>query len=100
MSFTQTIRSPDRRPLGTVDQVKTRLNEAFSGMRYVRIDESPDLPFPRWSWVRLVLWLYRPRYPYWESHFEGEQFIAEFKFDHSRTVRKITVTLYGRGTTG
>ena|ERR1700730_11172410 len=100
MSFTQVIKRADRRPLGTAEEVKVRLDEAFPGMRYVRIDKPSELPLPRWSWLRLVLWLNRPRYPYWESHFEGEGFIAEFKFDDSGTVRKITVTLYGRGTTG
>jgi hypothetical protein len=100
MSFTQVIKRADRVPLGPAEEVKARLDEAFPGMRYVRIDKSPELPLPRWSWLRLLLWLHSPRYPHWESHFEGEQFIAEFKFDDSRIVQKITVTLYGRGTTG
>jgi len=64
MGFTQVIRRADRRPLGTDDDVRARLNKAFPGMRYVRIDNPPDLPLPRWSWLRLLLWLYRPRYPY------------------------------------
>src|ERR1700692_1131464 len=102
MSFGQVIRRADRQPLGSDEEVKAKLDEAFPGMRYARVDRPPPLPLPRWSLrsslVRLVLWFNRPRYPYWSSHFEGDQFIAEFHFDFGSAVREIRVTLYGRGT--
>ena len=104
MGLDQVIRRPDRRPLGSDEQVKAGLDKAFPGMRYVRVEESPPLPLPRWrlraNLVRLMLWLNRPRYPYWSTHFEGDQFIAEFSFDSASAVGEIRVTLYGRGVTG
>src|SRR5712691_5217364 len=100
MGLDQVVRRADRRPLGTDEEVKAKLDEAFPGMRYVRVDGPGPNPFPRLSFWRLVLWFYRPRYPYWSTHFGVDQFIAEFNFDSAPAVREIRVTLYGRGVTG
>jgi hypothetical protein len=104
MSLSEVIRRPDGRPLGSDEEIKARLDEAFPGMRYVRVDGPTPLPLPRWSLrsslLRLILWFNRPRYPYWSTYFEAERFIAEFEFDSASAVREIRVTLYGPGTTG
>jgi hypothetical protein len=103
MALGAVIRRGDRQPLGTADEVKDELKEAFPGTRFILIRgphpiESMMMMHPKGlSLVRLLTWLFREKYPHWEGNFEGAEFAAEFKLPVGPVVRKVRVTLYGRG---
>jgi hypothetical protein len=100
MSFSGFIRQQDGGPLGSVDDVKARLNEAFPGVEFTLVkDGGPPIPrFSRlgifvsvWSFLGLVR---TPPYPHWCGVFQTK-FTAEFIFDQREPIRRIEVTMYG-----
>ncbi len=104
MSLSAVIRRPDRQPLGTVEEVKARLSEAFPGMEFMLV-ESPGPnaipPFSRLG-IFLAFWTFlglarSPPYPHWHGLFQGIG-AAEFTFDQKEPIRLIQVVLYGRTT--
>ena len=91
------ITGPNGQPLGSPDDVKLRLDEAFGAVRFVLVrDEGAAKP----SGLAKILFLFlRPKeYPYWHGSFEGQEFATTFEFTAKPIVPKIAVTLYGRGT--
>ena len=98
MSISGIIRRGDRRPLGSLEQVKTRLNEAFPGTQFTFVSDSNVIQPSGFNLVRLLFWLFNPRCPHWEGSFEGGEFIAVFSIDSGPIVDTVEVTLYGRGT--
>jgi hypothetical protein len=101
MALGGVIRRGDRQPLGTADEVKTELKEAFPGARFTLVRGphpiEPTTEPNGFSLLRFLSWLFRESYPRWEGNFEGAEFAAEFKFPDGPVVEKVTVTLYGRG---
>jgi hypothetical protein len=103
MSLRGTIRRPDKGPLGTVDEVKHHLSEAFPGVQFSYVAEEPcglaevrknmSLLLRLW---RLVL-SERTRYPHHYGLFEGTGAV-EFYFEPEEPVRWIRSTSYGRTT--
>lgn len=100
MSLGATLRRADRRPLGSDEDVKAKLSEAFPGIAYIFVEHSPPLRLPRFSPLRLWIWLFRPSYPHWYGHVQKPRFAVEFIFDSCPAVRSVRVTLYGAGTDG
>ena len=98
MALGGSIRRRDRKPLGDAEGVKSRIIEAFPGVDFLLITEPEAWPAPNSILLRLVSSLWKTRYPHWEGHFEGEEYIAAFQLDAGYDVKVVDVTLYGRGT--
>ena len=100
MALGGVIRRGDRQPLGTAEEVKNALKDAFPGTKFtlVRGPHPVELAIERNGsiLIRLLFWLFRESYPRWEGNFEGAEFATEFKFPDDPVVEKVTVTLYGR----
>ena|SRR5437899_7108371 len=95
MSLSGIIRRGDRQPLGSPEQVKTRLNKTFPGTQFTLVHESSvtqpkgfELP-SGFGLVSLLFWLFKPRYPYWEGSFEAGKFAAVFELGAGPTVKHI-----------
>jgi hypothetical protein len=104
MSLSAAIRRADRQPLGTVEEVKTRLTEAFPGVQFTLVETPGPNPIPRFSrlGIFLAIWsllglVRHPPYPHWHGLFQGIG-AAEFTFDQKEPIRIIEVMLYGRTT--
>jgi hypothetical protein len=55
MSLSAAIRRADRQPLGTVEEVKTKLTEAFPGVQFTLVETPGPNPIPRFSRLG-ILW--------------------------------------------
>jgi hypothetical protein len=100
MALGGVIRRGDRQPLGTVDEVKDQLNDAFPGSTFTRVHGPHPIEamLEKQSPVaRLLSRLFRENYPRWHGSFSGAEFAAEFRFPDSPMVKQVRVTLYGRG---
>jgi hypothetical protein len=97
MALSLWIRPADKRPLGDAEEVKAELNEAFPGIRFIRVDGPGPVTAHVSGIAALLLWFFRPRYPYWSGLFDGGQFHAEFEIPITRTIHMIRGTLYGSG---
>jgi hypothetical protein len=102
MSLTGTIRRRDRRPLGTVEEVKRHLSEAFPGTRFTYVaSKPPGAAAIRWPLrARLLFAVFgtRTRYPHHSGLFErtlGDPAAVQFYFEASEPVRWIRATSYG-----
>jgi hypothetical protein len=102
MSLRGTIRRPDNGPLGTIEEVKGHLSDAFPGVRFAYQAVEPsgvaealkDMP------LFLRLWLSilgeRTRYPNHYGYFERDTGGAvEFYFEAQEPVRWMRATSYG-----
>jgi hypothetical protein len=100
MSLSAVIRRNDRQPLGSVEEVKARLTEAFPGVEFTLIKEpGPQSPLFSRTGIFLAIWsflglLRSPPYPHWYGLFRMK-FTAEFVFDQKEPIREIQVMLYG-----
>jgi hypothetical protein len=88
--------------LGSVEDVRRELSQAFPGARFVLVTDEPPamarVQLPIFLRLWLALFVLRVRYPHWIGLFEsGKGFVIEFYFAKS-PVRTIRVTLYGRPT--
>ncbi len=104
MSLSAAITRADRQPLGTVEEVKTRLTEAFPGVQFTLVETPGPNSIPRFSrlGIFLAMWsllglVRSPPYPHWHGLFLGIG-AAEFTFDQKEPIRIIEVMLYGRTT--
>jgi hypothetical protein len=99
MALTGTIRRPDRRPLGTVEEVKRHLSEAFPGVRFSYHAQKPPglaelgLRLP----LMLRLWLLafgvKTRFPRHYGVFERNiGGTVEFHFEAREPVRWVRAT--------
>ena len=100
MSIDGVIRRGDRKPLGSPEQVKAQLNEAFPGTQFIFVRDGGVVPPLGFSLVSLLVWLFaiRGEYPHWEGIFEGDEFAAVFTVGTRPSIKSVRVTLYGRGT--
>jgi hypothetical protein len=100
MSLTGTIRRSDRGPLGTVEEVKRHLSDAFPGTRFTYVASKPPAVV-RWPLrARLLFAVFgvRTRYPHHSGLFErdlGDPTFVQFYFEASEPVRWIRATSYG-----
>jgi hypothetical protein len=100
MSLRGTIRKPDNAPLGTEEDVKRHLSDAFPGVRFVyEAEEPPGLASVKLP-LLLRLWLavfgVKTQYPNHHGYFEREGGGAvEFYFPAKQPVHWITATSYG-----
>ena len=102
MSLSGTIRRPDKRPLGSVEDVKRRVSDAFPGIQFVLERGEP----PRMGMARkrmslfLRLWRaafsIRRRYAYWACHYQAHGSAVGLYFEASEPVRWIRASLDGR----
>jgi hypothetical protein len=102
MSLRGTIRRPDNGPLGTVEEVKRHLSDAFPGTRFVyQAAEPPGVAEAHKNMpLFLRLWLSifgeRTNYPNHHGYFERDTGgTIEFYFEGREPVRWITATSYG-----
>jgi hypothetical protein len=100
MSLGAVIQRPDRKPLGNAEEVKIHLSDAFPGLNFVFVEEAPRIAVPRFSLMRLMLWLGTPRYPHWYADMQADGFAVVLTFDAKPAVRAVNATLYGLGTAG
>lgn len=103
MSLRGTIRRSDNGPLGTEEDVKRRLSDAFPGVRFVYQAEAPpglaqaQIPFLLRVW-QLIFGVKTP-YPNYHGYFEpGNGGVVEFYFQAKEPVYWITATSYGMTT--
>src|ERR1043166_7301686 len=101
MSLRGTIQRPDNGPLGTAEDVKRHLADAFPGtvFRY-EPEEPPGLAATRLPlFLRLWLWVFGAKevtYPRYEGCFERAiGGTVEFHFAAGDSVRTIIATSYG-----
>ena len=90
----------DGQPLGSIENVKELLAEAFPGARFITIEKKPDVPgYERLaSLLRLSGFQIREvKYPHYAANFEGEEFAVEFEIDADPIVQIVRLTFYGRG---
>jgi hypothetical protein len=101
MSLRGTIRSPDGHPLGSVDEVRRRLADAYPGVGFTWQKQEP----PAAKAVRdhmsfsLPLWLAvfgeRVRYPHWAGTYDSSSGVVEFYFEAVEPVTWVRATSYG-----
>jgi hypothetical protein len=103
MSLRGTIRRSDNGPLGTEEDIKRCLADAFPGVRFeYQAGESPSfaraheqLPLLLRFW--LSIFGTKTRYPNYYGYFEsGNGGAVEFYFPAEQPVRQIAATSYGR----
>jgi hypothetical protein len=102
MSLRGTIRRPDNGPLGTEEDVRRRLSDAFPGVRFeYQAEVPPGLARAHQQMsLFLRLWLaifgIKTRYPNHHGYFEsGNGGAVEFYFPAKHPVHWITATSYG-----
>jgi hypothetical protein len=105
MSLSGTIRRSDRGPLGTADDVRRHLSDAFPGVRFQYEAEAPPGMAQAHKQMSLLLRLWlsifgiKTRYPSHHGHFESENGAAvQFYFLAKQPVHWITATSYGMTT--
>jgi hypothetical protein len=101
MSLSGTIRRPDKGPLGSVDDVRRRLADAFPGVAFAlqRAEPPADKVVRDHMSFFLPLWTAafgaRVRYPHWTGMYETSDGVVEFYFEAVEPVAWISATAYG-----